>query len=80
MPRGGVVGLRLPKLVLGTVALEHDDLVVLATDGVAPTWSESPMLKAPAAPQRLAELLVQQHGLPSDDASVMVARYRGGGQ
>jgi phosphoserine phosphatase RsbX len=74
--RGGVVGYLLPALRPGTVRLERDDVLVLATDGVRPVFGEWP---APAeAPQKVADRILADQSRGTDDALVLVARYRGG--
>jgi phosphoserine phosphatase RsbX len=74
--RGGVVGYLLPALRPGTVRLQRDDVLVLATDGVRPVFGEWP---APAeAPQDVANRILADQSRGTDDALVLVARYRGG--
>jgi hypothetical protein len=74
--RGGVVGYLLPALRPGTVRLQRDDVLVLATDGVRPVFGEWP---APAeAPQDVADRILADQSRGTDDALVLVARYRGG--
>jgi phosphoserine phosphatase RsbX len=74
--RGGVVGYLLPSLRPGTVRLRPDDVLVLATDGVRPVFGDWP---APAeAPQEVADRILADQSRGTDDALVLVARYRGG--
>lgn len=74
--RGGVVGYVLPALRSGRVPLQRDDVLVLATDGVRPVFGGWP---APnQAPAAVAERILDEQGRDSDDALVLVARYRGG--
>jgi phosphoserine phosphatase RsbX len=74
--RGGVVGYVLPALRPGRVRLRRDDVLVLATDGVRPVFGGWP---APnEAPAAVAERILEEQGRESDDALVLVARYRGG--
>jgi len=74
--RGGVVGYVLPALRSGRVRLQRDDVLVLATDGVRPVFGGWP---APnQAPAAIAERILEDQGRESDDALVLVARYRGG--
>jgi phosphoserine phosphatase RsbX len=74
--RGGVVGYVLPALRSGRVQLQRDDVLVLATDGVRPVFGAWP---APnQAPTAVAERILGEQGRDSDDALVLVARYRGG--
>jgi negative regulator of sigma-B (phosphoserine phosphatase) len=72
---GGVVGYNLPKVRMGTVALEPGDSVVLATDGVAADYSVSLESGVPA--QQLAERVLERHGKGTDDALAVVVRYLG---
>ena len=74
--RGGVVGYLLPALRTGRVPLQRGDVLVLATDGVRPVFGGWP---APnQAPAAVAERILDEQGRDSDDALVLVARYRGG--
>ncbi len=74
--RGGVVGYVLPALRSGRVRLERDDVLVLATDGVRPVFGGWPGPNQ--APVAIAERILEDQGRDSDDALVLVARYRGG--
>jgi serine phosphatase RsbU (regulator of sigma subunit) len=74
--RGGVVGYLLPSLRPATVRLERDDVLVLATDGVRPVFGDWPRPSEPAY-DTAARILAEQ-GRGTDDALVLVARYRGG--
>jgi negative regulator of sigma-B (phosphoserine phosphatase) len=75
--RGGVVGYVLPALKPGTVRLRRDDVLVLATDGVRPVFGEWPRPSEP--PGDIAARILAAQGRDSDDALVLVARYRGAG-
>ena len=72
----GVVGRSLPPLRPVMRSMMVGDTVVLATDGVragilpAPQGNESP--------DRIANDLLARHAVATDDALVLVARYRGG--
>jgi len=74
--RGGVVGYLLPVLRPGTIRLERDDVLVLATDGVRPVFGEWPGPGEP--PESVAARILTEQGRDTDDALVLVARYRGG--
>jgi negative regulator of sigma-B (phosphoserine phosphatase) len=75
--RGGVVGYLLPSLRPGTVRLRRDDVLVLATDGVRPVFGDWP---GPAEPTgNVAARILDEQRRGTDDALVLVARYRGGG-
>jgi phosphoserine phosphatase RsbX len=73
--RGGVVGYVLPALKPGTVRLRRDDVLVIATDGVRPVFGEWPRPHEP--PADVAARILAAQGRESDDALVLVARYRG---
>jgi serine phosphatase RsbU (regulator of sigma subunit) len=74
--RGGVVGYVLPPLRPGTVRLQPDDVLVLATDGVRPVFGDWP--DPGEAPDDIAARILGEQGRDSDDALVLAARYRGG--
>ena len=50
--------------------------MIFATDGIREGFSDGLQFEAP--PQQLAEHILSQHGKGTDDALVLVARYRGG--
>lgn len=75
--RGGVVGERLPPLMAGIVKLGRGDTLVFATDGVNPAFF-SGLTPSADAPQLVAERVLDRHAGRTDDALVLVARYRGG--
>ncbi len=74
--RGGVVGYVLPALRPARVQLRRDDVLVLATDGVRPVFGGWP--SPSEAPAAVAERILDAQARESDDALVLVARYRGG--
>lgn len=74
--RAGVVGRRVPPLVLERVALSPGDLLLLATDGIAPQFAEHAATAGP--PRRIAERLLESYFLGSDDGLVLAAGFRGG--
>jgi hypothetical protein len=72
---GGVVGYRLPRVRVSTVDLEPGDLVVMATDGIAPDFTDH---VAPADPvDRIAAAILARCARANDDALVAAARYVG---
>lgn len=83
--RGGVIGYQLPPLRASTLAIAHGDLAILATDGLRQSFLQDALLGHPFRPQtslgcqQLADALLAQHGKTTDDALVLVARYRGVG-
>jgi hypothetical protein len=76
LQRPGVVGRRLPPLATELVALEPNDRVVFATDGVASDFVDDAISIGP--PQAMADRLLERHFLGFDDALVLVAGIRGG--
>jgi negative regulator of sigma-B (phosphoserine phosphatase) len=70
--RPGVIGYQIarPREQTATVAL--GDLIVLATDGVEPSFSTE--LSSDADPADLAARILSVHGRSDDDALVLVAR------
>jgi serine phosphatase RsbU (regulator of sigma subunit) len=73
--RGGVVGLLLPTLQPSVKPLALGDLLVLATDGIRPDFAVRP--HRGRSSQRIAEQVLAEYGKKTDDALVLVARYRG---
>ena len=73
--RGGIVGYHLPAVPEATLALRPGDTVILATDGIrAGFWERLPPA---ASPQALADAVLARDARGSDDALVLVARWRG---
>jgi negative regulator of sigma-B (phosphoserine phosphatase) len=75
MLMGGVVGYQLPALKSGTLALNPGDTLMLATDGLRPGALET-LSEGSGGVQELADSLLAAHGRDTDDALVLVARYR----
>jgi phosphoserine phosphatase RsbX len=71
---GGVLGFRLPRVRPATMPLERGDLLVMLTDGV--DGAISPALAGGGAAQALASRILDTHGKGTDDALVVVIRYR----
>jgi len=71
---GGVVGYRMPKVRVATMPLGRGDLLVMITDGVESAIS--PALAGGGAAQTLADRIFAMHGKGTDDALVVVVRYR----
>ncbi|MGH9868504.1 MAG: SpoIIE family protein phosphatase [Candidatus Polarisedimenticolia bacterium] len=75
LQRNGVVGLRLPNLIASTLPVQTGDTLILATDGIRQDFS---MDVNPAdRPQQLADRVLARHIKTTDDALVLVVRYRG---
>lgn len=73
--RGGIVGSELPPVRPQQVRLAWGDLLFFATDGIREGFLEN--LPPDASPQQLADHILANHGKGTDDALVLVARYRG---
>ena len=73
--RSGVVGHRIPPLVPEIVRLEAGDVLALATDGIRSGFEGS--IFAAEGVQAAATRVLETHGSSSDDALVVVVRYRG---
>ncbi len=69
-------GSELPQVRPQVLPLAAGDLLIFATDRIRDAFSDGLQLEAP--PQQIAELILSQHGKGTDDALVLVARYRGG--
>ncbi|MBN2624731.1 MAG: SpoIIE family protein phosphatase [Acidimicrobiales bacterium] len=72
---GGVVGYRLPRTRVSTVALEPGDVVVMATDGITPDFADDVALGSPI--DRLVSTILDRSARPNDDALVAAVRYGG---
>jgi hypothetical protein len=73
--RGGVVGAQLPPSLRPEVlSVSPGDALVLATDGIRSDFSRE--LAWNLLPQRAAEGILARYGKTTDDALVLVARYR----
>ena len=70
--RSGIAGSLLPSTDALSLTVRHGDTVVLATDGVHPTFIDGVSAVGPV--QRLAEQLLAKYGTSRDDALVVVAR------
>lgn len=72
--RGGVLGEILPRVVVGELEIEPGDTLVLATDGVQSAFADAARR---GSVRDLADGLLEDFGKATDDALVLVARYRG---
>ncbi len=70
---GGIVGHQLPTLRSHAVELQPGDLLLMATDGIARSFTQD--VHVGAAPARLADGILQNLARPTDDALILVARY-----
>jgi hypothetical protein len=73
---GGVVGSLLPSLQGFVLPVARGDTLLFATDGIRSGFTEGARLTE--APQAMADRILAQHVKGTDDALVLVARYRGG--
>ena len=74
--RGGIVGSELPRLHPVVLPIAPGDTLIFATDGIREGFADGASLEA--SPQQLADQILARHGKGTDDALVLVARYRGG--
>ncbi len=72
---GGVVGYQLPQLRPAVMPVAVGDLLIFATDGIHADFLDR--LDVRGAPQEIADRVLARHAKESDDALVVVARYRG---
>jgi hypothetical protein len=73
--RGGVIGYDLPPLQASVVAVSPGDTLALASDGVRTEFMAT--VRADVPPERQANELLSRYGKATDDALILVARYRG---
>jgi negative regulator of sigma-B (phosphoserine phosphatase) len=73
---GGVVGQSLPTLRPETVELFPGDTILLATDGLPTASFDGARMNDTV--ERMATDVLGRHARATDDALVLVARYRGG--
>jgi hypothetical protein len=73
--RPGVVGIRVRYLEAEVLAIHPGDTLVLATDGIRTGFAGRVARALPA--QKVAEQILLHHSKGTDDALVVVARYRG---
>jgi hypothetical protein len=74
----GVVGYRLPRVTVHTTWLGPGDLLVLASDGIAPSFIDD--LRPEGAVGPLADRILAGHARAADDAMVLVARLVAGSE
>lgn len=73
--RRGIVGHQLPEVGSLTLDIRRGDVVILATDGVAPGFGEA--LDVSSSPRRIAQRILAKHWTAADDGLVLVLRYLG---
>jgi negative regulator of sigma-B (phosphoserine phosphatase) len=74
LTKGGVVGYNLPSIRVTGTDLEDGDVMVLATDGIDSGFAGA--IGEGGTAQEIADRILTAHGKPSDDALVVVVRYR----
>jgi negative regulator of sigma-B (phosphoserine phosphatase) len=77
LTKGGVVGYNMPSIRVTGTDLEDGDVMVLATDGIHSDFARA--IVDGGSAQDIADRILALHGKPSDDALVVVVRYRPGG-
>ena len=74
LTKGGVVGYNMPSVRVTGTDLEDGDVMVLATDGIDSGFARA--IGEGGSAQEIADRILAAHGKPSDDALVVVVRYR----
>jgi len=72
--RLGVVGAQLPTPYASVLRVMPGDVLVMASDGLHPTFDREQALLL--SPQRVAEILLEKNYKGTDDAVALVARFR----
>lgn len=73
--RGGIVGSEVPAVQAAVIPVNAGDTLVFATDGIGNGFLSD--VSSREEPQRLADHILNRYGKGTDDALVLVARYRG---
>lgn len=73
--RNGVVGYQLPSLREAICPVATGDTLIFATDGVSQAFIAT--VANGRSPQAIADDIIANHGKSTDDALVLVVRYRG---
>jgi negative regulator of sigma-B (phosphoserine phosphatase) len=71
----GLPGHELPKVSAATLDIRPGDIMLLATDGIAPGFAESLDVSGP--PQAITDRILLNHSKTTDDALVVAVRYLG---
>jgi negative regulator of sigma-B (phosphoserine phosphatase) len=71
----GVAGHELPLLAARSVDVRRGDLLILATDGIEPSFTDS--VRVAESCREISDRILERHALATDDALVLVARYVG---
>lgn len=73
--RGGVVGYRLPTVRASLLPILPGDLLIFATDGIDECFTLGELKSG--VPNVMARAILDRHGKATDDALVLVLRWRG---
>jgi hypothetical protein len=73
--RSGVVGQRLPALKVAVSRIQRGDVMIFATDGVAPDFAEHIRIDSPVT--EIANGIIARYCKKTDDALALVVRYLG---
>lgn len=76
LPRGGIVGDRLPPLNPASVPLSPGDLLLLATDGIASVFMRE--IDRVEQPRQLVNHIFAQHAKSTDDALILGVQWTNG--
>ena len=74
LSRQGIVGLSIFSASSSELTIEPGDTFVIATDGIHDSFVESAAIRD--EPGRMAEEILQQHRSQTDDALVVVVRFK----
>jgi len=74
--RGGVVGYRIPTLRAASLPAHAGDTLIFATDGLA--LDPNRFMEDNCSPQAIADHILAEFRRGTDDALVLVVRYKGG--
>lgn len=74
--RNGVVGARMPLIYAALIPIMRGDTLIFSTDGIRSDFRKDVL--AEHHPQQIADRIMTQSHKGTDDALVLVVRYRGG--
>ncbi|MBI3885763.1 MAG: SpoIIE family protein phosphatase [Opitutae bacterium] len=74
LQKGGTVGAQLPVIYASVIPVYAGDVLIFASDGIRPDFEHDVPVKS--APQRIADHLLQKYSKGTDDALVLVARFK----
>ena len=76
LTRSGVVGYQLPRLQEKVLSVTAGDVVIFVTDGIGNEFAEK--INIQESPQAIADGIFSRHAKGTDDALVLVTKYKGG--